>query len=631
MYPNNRRDENGKARQHKEEEIRHNPEVCIIGAGPTGLMLSVLLARFGIDVEIIDERGEQTSTGRADGLQPKTIETLRQLRLADDLLRKGAKIYDICFWKATANEPLKRTSRACHYPSEVVDLLDNYILLVHQGMVEEILVEDLRGRGTYVKRDIRFEDINRQHEGYLPEAVCKVGTTGDKQTIPAEYVIGCDGAHSRVRGCIPDSYSAGKSSESIWGVLDGELITNFPDLWSKAVVYSEEQGSILIIPRERGMTRFYIEIKVGTESIKLRELGQEFLMQRAKQILAPYSIEWRTVEWFGNYQIGQRIANKFADPHLRVFIAGDASHSHSPKAAQGMNTGIHDAWNLAWKLNLTIRGLAKPALLESYELERQKIAHDLINFDYEHANWISSGDAEALAKNFKTNVRFISGVGVEYEENVLNQPQKFGEEEGLKIGCLVPPAKVTRYIDANPIDIQLDIPILGQFRVYFFVPDVHRSFSFLETLSTAVLGQESSLARTTQLAAASYADKPRPLTTDDAFVRPERFTGVSQLMTFALVTTMEKTTIEITDLPELFVRSAWTFYLDDVPNLDTRKDTCTSKWVGTMKNEEVAILNVRPDGYVGSFSKWNSLDKEAGPEAVEWLTSYYDEFLVAKN
>ncbi|KAI2619143.1 FAD binding domain-containing protein [Hypoxylon sp. NC1633] len=616
----------GPAKRRETNGSRHSSEVCVVGAGPAGLMLAVLLTRFGITVEVIDERADQTQAGRADGLQPKTIETLRQLKLADSLLQKGAKVFDICFWEATANRRLRRLGREIHYPALVVDLLDDYILLVHQGVVEGVFIEDLRKRGIEVKRSHQFQTFKqKEDEPGLLEIEC-TNTTGEKETTLSKYIVGCDGARSKVRHCIPDTYSVGTSHESVWAVLDGELISDFPDLWSKTVVYSEVHGSILIVPRERGTTRFYVEIKPDTETGNLRELGQEFVMQRAKQILAPYSVEWRTVEWFGNYQIGQRIANKFADPHLQAFIAGDASHTHSPKAAQGMNTSMHDSWNLAWKLNLATRGLAKPVLLESYEMERRKIAHDLINFDYEHANKLAGGDAKELAENFRTNVRFISGVGVEYDQNVLNQSAKRTGGE-LRPGCLVPPAKVTRYIDANPIDVQLDIPMLGQFRVYFFVPDIHNSMPFLQTFCTGLTRQDSLFRKLSQAAAVSYAEKPRTPTSEDVYIRAERYTSVSELTTFGLITTMDKARVEIQDLPPLFARSAWTFYLDNVPYLDTRRQTCTSKWVGTLQKDEVAVVVLRPDGYVGSISRWDSLGVNAGLDAAEWLNSYYDGFL----
>jgi hypothetical protein len=325
------------------------------------------------------------------------------------------------------------------------------------------------------------------------------------------------------------------SQPSVWGVLDGELETNFPDIWSKSLVYSQELGSILIIPRERNMTRFYIELKGGPKADKT-QFGQEFVMQRAREIMAPFEVGWKYIEWFGRYQIGQRVASRFCDNHLRAFLAGDASHTHSPKAAQGMNTSMHDAWNLCWKLNLAVRGLAKESLLQSYEEERRKIALDLVNFDYEHANQIAGGDSAALAENFKTNVRFISGIGVEYGENAINmmEPQSWVMGEA-KPGCLLPPAKVTRYLDSNPVDVQLDIPMLGQFRIYLLMWDVHQSHIFLDTFCQAIASKDSLVSQLSAAASISYAKQPRTPAPEDIYLRPERYTAVSHLFTFALI------------------------------------------------------------------------------------------------
>lgn len=283
------------------------------------------------------------------------------------------------------------------------------------------------------------------------------------------------------------------------------------------------------------MTRLYIELKSGPKS-SLRELGQEFVMERAKEIMAPFKVEWVCVEWFGRYQVGQRVATQFSDGHLRTFLAGDASHTHSPKSAQGMNTSMHDSWNLAWKLNLSVRGLAKPALLKSYEEERRKIALDLVSFDYEQANQMAGGDAAALARNFKTNARLISGIGADYGENAINVVDAAVPVRGeARPGCLLPPAKVTRYIDSNPVDIQLDIPMLGQFRIYLLLWDVHQSQVFLETFCQAVASKDSLMSRLSAAASVSYNKQPRLPAPEDIYLRPERYTGVSHLFTFSLI------------------------------------------------------------------------------------------------
>ncbi|KAF9877016.1 FAD binding domain-containing protein [Colletotrichum karsti] len=600
-------------------------DVCVVGAGPAGLMLGSLLARFGQNVDMIDERPDQTTVGRADGIQPKSIETFQMLRIGDELLRDGVKVHDICMWQSSSADDLHRLSRSIHYPASVVDLLQPYILLCHQGMIEAVFIDDFRKSGFEVKRGHSFQTYTALEDGSLQIEADHDGSGPTK--IHTDYVVGCDGARSKVRQTIPDTYAQGTPHASVWGVLDGELETDFPDIWSKTVVFSEQHGSILIIPRERNMTRFYIEMKSSTSS---KDLGQEYVMEQAKLILAPYSVNWRSVEWFGNYSVAQRVAARFSDPAQRAFIAGDASHTHSPKAAQGMNTSIHDSWNLGWKLNLTLRGLAKDGiLLGSYEQERKKIAHDLINFDFEHANEIARGDAKRLAENFKTNTRFISGVGVEYGENELNRGRSEAVKGAARPGSNLPPAKATRYIDACPVDVQLDIPILGQFRIYAVLNNVASpsAKSFLTSFNDSVASESSLFTQLSKAAAQSYQKKPRARRVDDQHVRPERYTSVSELSTFALITSTDKNDFEISSLPPVFSRSGWTVYLDDVAPLDTQGRTVTDKWLGGLGADEAAVIVVRPDGYVGSIGRWNTTESTAGQTAAQWLDDYFGGFL----
>ena len=289
-----------------------------------------------------------------------------------------------------------------------------------------------------------------------------------------------------------------------------------------------------------------------------------------------------------------------------------------------MNVSMHDGFNLAWKLNLAVRGLAKSALLSTYEHERRKIAQDLINFDYEHANAFAAGDPQALAENFAKNIRFISGVGAEYAENILNHPEK-APRGGLRPGALLTPTKVTRYIDANPVDLQLDIPMLGQFRIFFFTRSVKASASFLGKVCEEMTSSRTILGRASAAAEISYSELPPPRTEMDEFVQPQRYTSVSKIFTSAVVTSEAKGNVEIADLPKALQDSRWTFYLDDAAV--SGKPSCIEKWLGGLDADEVAIVNVRPDGYVGSIGRWNVSHTWAGDQAADWLNAYYGGFL----
>lgn len=473
------------------------------------------------------------------------------LRLGGELLDTGVKVFDICMWRSEnstgGQSQLRRVGREVHYPAAAIDVLHPFILLCHQGMVEGMFVQDMKHSGLAVQRDSRFEHFSYGTDKIQdPLKVDFKKSDGTATMIEADYLVGCDGARSRVRQGIPDTYAQGNPHDSYWAVLDGELETDFPDIWSKTVVYSEQHGSVLIIPRERNLTRFYIEVRNHEQSVE-----EKFVMDQARKVMAPYHVDWLSVEWFGNYRVSQRVAARFSDAaiahaqHPRVFIAGDAAHTHSPKAAQGMNTSMHDSWNLGWKLNLAVRGLAKnDVLLGTYESERKKIAHDLISFDYEHANSIAGGDAEALAQNVRTNIGFISGVGAEYGTNSLNLDDSSENSQAnghvllsgaARPGRNLPPAKVTRYIDNNPVDIQLDIPALGQFRVLILAQDLLGASALLKGLSDAVLSPDSLISKLSATATKSYKQDPRPVRPRDTYYRPERYLSLSELFTFGLI------------------------------------------------------------------------------------------------
>lgn len=178
------------------------------------------MARFGIKAKILDNRQDKTSTGRADGLQPKSIETFQQLRLADSLLRNGVKVYDISLWNSTPTHSLSRTRRDIHYPKDL-DVENPFILLVHQGMVEDVLIQDMRGRAIEVSRGSDFQEYKSEAGSETVEVNYIDAKTGNHQSFHTQYLVGCDGAHSNVRKNIPGAVMVGESSNAKWGVLDG--------------------------------------------------------------------------------------------------------------------------------------------------------------------------------------------------------------------------------------------------------------------------------------------------------------------------------------------------------------------------------------------------------------------------
>ena len=380
------------------------------------------------------------------------------------------------------------------------------------------------------------------------------------------------------------------------------------------------------------MTRLYVELSATDgERVDRAKATPEYVMNRAREAMHPFRLEWKTREWFGNYVVGQRVARHFMDSDARIFIAGDvcppkqiptctsltlfkAGHCHSALAAQGANTSMHDSFNLAWKLNLVIRGLAKPSLLSTYEEERRKIAQDLINFDVEHCEAFSQGEA-ALSRNFDENIRFISGVGAEYLGGSLSHSKNTTSAK-LQAGALQIPATVSRFIDANPVNIELDIPLLGQFRIYLFVPDIRSSLNFLHTFNDAT--SMSAVADISNHANQSYMKRPKGYSPSDEFVQHQRYTAVSGAFTYAMVTQSTKWEFEIADLPQFLQESRWTIYLDD-----TDATGCTKKWLGSLQ-QEIGVVIVRPDGYVGGIQTWSL---KSGEDASKWVEDYFKHVL----
>lgn len=164
-------------------------------------------------------------------------------------------------------------------------------------MVEDVLLDDMADRDVEVSRSSPFITYAAQESVAAPLEIAYTSPkTGQPAALKSRYLVGCDGAHSRVRKAIPGLAMEGEPSKAPWGVLDGVITTNFPDLWSKVVIHSETKGTILCIPRERNMTRLYIELNQGLEeSLTTEEAKRDFVIRRAQEIIAPYKLEWESI------------------------------------------------------------------------------------------------------------------------------------------------------------------------------------------------------------------------------------------------------------------------------------------------------------------------------------------------
>ena len=269
--------------------------------------------------------------------------------------------------------------------------------------------------------------------------------------------------------------------------MDVLAVTDFPDIRVKCAINSADHGNVLIIPREGGyLVRFYIELDTVSDKEKLdnRCVTPEQLAEVANRILHPYTIQIEDVGWWSVYEIGQRLSDKFDDVPIsetasrlpRIFIAGDACHTHSAKAGQGMNVSMADTWNLGWKLAAVIRGTAKPELLHTYSDERQAVAKELIDFDREFSRMFSARRADGQAPDpaefqryFIAQGRFTAGVATRYAPSMVIAEAKFQHlAEGFPVGMRFHSAPVVRLADAKPVHLGHVARADGAWRVYIF-------------------------------------------------------------------------------------------------------------------------------------------------------------------
>lgn len=336
--------------------------VLIAGAGPTGLVLALWLTRLGVRVRIIDKTAEPGTTSRAVAVQARTLELYRQVGLADAVVEAGAKVAGANFWvqgARAARIPLKHLGEGVSpFP---------YALTYPQDAHERLLIERLDALGVKVERRtelVRFEQHPQSVRAVLKHA------DGSEENCEAAYLAGCDGAHSTVREILGIGF-AGETYSGVFYVADVDA--SGPAANGEIHVDVEEADFLAVFPL-KGTGRMRLIGPIRWEpSREHHELTFEDIRGRA---IGNLKLTIDKVNWFSTYRVHHRVAGKYRDG--RAFLLGDAAHVHSPVGGQGMNTGIGDAINLAWKLAAVLKGGARESLLATYELERIGFARRLV-------------------------------------------------------------------------------------------------------------------------------------------------------------------------------------------------------------------------------------------------------------
>ena len=480
--------------RQRSADLPPNVDVLVVGSGPAGTVLAAQLSTFpGISTRLIERRRGPLELGQADGVACRTVETFEAFDLATKLIREAHWINETVFWRPSPDDRTRivRTGRI----QDVEDGLSEFPhVIVNQARMQEYLLEYMRKSPTRLEPDYGIEFVRLEvGEGDYPVlATVRNVEDGSERTIRAKYVVGCDGARSLVRQSIGVELR-GDYANHAWGVMDMLAVTDFPDIRNKAAIQSADEGNILIIPREGGyLARLYVDLGDVDPAKRdaLRQKTADDLIATARRVLHPYTLDVQNVVWFSVYEVGQRLTDRFDDvaagqagarePH--VFIAGDACHTHSAKAGQGMNVSIQDAFNLGWKLVSVLDGRATPELLRTYSLERRAIAQILIDFDKEWSKMLGSPpkdanhpelggvDPEELQAAFVASGRYTAGVATHYPPATFLTAQGTHQHlaRGFVIGTRFHSAPVVRVADAKPMHLGHVARADAAWRVYMF-------------------------------------------------------------------------------------------------------------------------------------------------------------------
>ncbi|MBL6614682.1 MAG: FAD-dependent monooxygenase [Reyranella sp.] len=330
--------------------------VLISGAGPIGLTMANELARFGIAVRVVDKMAERTDKSKALVLWSRTLELLNHAGYVEPFLKAGMPAHGAQL--SDGKHVVARVSM------DRIDSIYNYALMIAQSETERVLEECLAKRGVKVERTVSMESFTQKGAGI--EAILRKAD-GSSETVQADWLIGCDGAHSTTRHGLGFAFE-GSTQDSDWYLADIHISGLEPA--DHLHIFWHRDGILAFFPITPGRWRVIADLGPATGSGHHPDPTLEEIQAMVAHRGGP-DLKLSDPIWLAAFRINERKVKEYSRGH--IFLAGDAAHIHSPAGGQGMNTGMQDVFNLAWKLNLVITGAAKPSLLDSYSIERSAV------------------------------------------------------------------------------------------------------------------------------------------------------------------------------------------------------------------------------------------------------------------
>lgn len=371
-------------------------DLVIVGAGPVGLLCAYLGTLCGLNTIIVDKTDAPLETGRADALNARTLQLLEIVDLFAELYPLGKACNTSSVWADG-----KFISRQSSWWEELEGCLHKHFLMLGQSYIEKLLDEKLKEIGSTVKRSTTITHIEPNKHGCLT-------TLSNGEHIQSRYLIGADGAKSFVRNHFKIPFEIVRP-QIVWAVIDGIINTDFPKV-PEIIVFQAESSDVAWIPREGEIDRFYV--RMDTKEFTLEEA-----INKINHAMRPHTLSFKEFVWCSQFSVKESVAEKFFVQN-RIFLAGDACHIHSVNGGQGLNTGLADAFNLMWKLNMVINGHAPEELLHTYEDERKPVAQSVIDTSGElvrSTKYSQNGThAQDYVKIVQRRAGNITGMGIRY-------------------------------------------------------------------------------------------------------------------------------------------------------------------------------------------------------------------------